>query len=264
MAQTQDGASQSVTVASDSCPLLKLAAELRNDIYEMAFTSDDDDGVGVDLETAAGPSKALLLTCRQIYNEARIIHKQAHQRYWQQSLFVVCDGPYGVPEETLANMVSCGEENVNAITRVVSIHRSYSGGLTQTTTYMGGGCWLNETFKSMLQVRASRAIVCRSSYFIGTPKEVVGVWRDTYSDASGLGNTGLGSIEFPVVKVWKLWRDGDRENFDEEMRAIVKRGSAVPMLHQLILRLFEHMLGFNNDWLGWPSLADLLVHGGLV
>ena len=79
MSAMGDNPQHQSSTASDSSPLLKLAAELRNTIYELAFTPDhDDDSIGVELVEATGPSKALLLTCREIYDEARGIHKQAH------------------------------------------------------------------------------------------------------------------------------------------------------------------------------------------
>ena len=49
-----------------------LPAERRNEIYEIAFITNTDskDGATTDLRSTKPPSKALLLTCRQIYNEA--------------------------------------------------------------------------------------------------------------------------------------------------------------------------------------------------
>lgn len=56
------------------CYLLKLPAELRNRIYDLAFT---DRGQTIELFSAAPPSRALLRTCRQIYEEAASIYTAA-------------------------------------------------------------------------------------------------------------------------------------------------------------------------------------------
>ena len=48
-----------------------------------------DANTEVDLLTAAGPPKDLLLSCRQIYNEAVLIHKQAYRQYWETTNFTL-------------------------------------------------------------------------------------------------------------------------------------------------------------------------------
>lgn len=88
----------SKTMATDSCPLLDLAAELRNRIYEYVFAHDEEKEV--DLLHATPPSSALLRTCRQIYSEANQVYKHAFREFWTSSRFVasfalpVNDHPY--------------------------------------------------------------------------------------------------------------------------------------------------------------------------
>ena len=135
-------------VVSVSCPLLELAAELRNSIYELAFTLDDDNGIGVLLEDAAGPSKALLLTCRQIYSEARIIHKQAYQCYWRQTLFIVRD--------QITKFRALTEEDLDAIKNVILfITYAYSPVIEFYQTN-GDGVWIWKAFESLVHIRAMR------------------------------------------------------------------------------------------------------------
>ena len=50
-----------------SCRLLLLPAELRNEVWQFAFSPDNNDEAN--LVCARGPSFALLLTCHQIYQE---------------------------------------------------------------------------------------------------------------------------------------------------------------------------------------------------
>ncbi|KAK3626515.1 hypothetical protein LTR56_018155 [Elasticomyces elasticus] len=75
MAETSD---------QSSCRLFGLPAELRLYIYELAFTSASS---SIKLLDAAPPSKALILTCRQAYNEAAALHRAACLSFWPNSQF---------------------------------------------------------------------------------------------------------------------------------------------------------------------------------
>ena len=59
---------------------LALPAEIRNEIYGLAFT--DNAVEPINLCHAYPPSKALLLTCHQINNEAAGIYRDANKSYW--------------------------------------------------------------------------------------------------------------------------------------------------------------------------------------
>lgn len=75
---------------ADSCPFLeKMPAELRNEIYELAFSRDEDPSQEVQLFDASPPRKGLLLSCHQIYNESKDYYIQAYQKYWRTSKFTV-------------------------------------------------------------------------------------------------------------------------------------------------------------------------------
>ncbi|KAF2166746.1 hypothetical protein M409DRAFT_22800 [Zasmidium cellare ATCC 36951] len=70
----------STTSASNPppCPFLeKLPAEIRNEIYELAFTQDSSTSE-IELFEAKSPSKALLSTCRQ----------DTYGKYWHANRFV--------------------------------------------------------------------------------------------------------------------------------------------------------------------------------
>lgn len=75
--------------------MLELPAELRTIIWSLAFTHND---LPINLVTAFGPSSALLCTCRQIYNEAIQIYKQAYAEYWPTGRFEIS---YDVTNEGL-------------------------------------------------------------------------------------------------------------------------------------------------------------------
>jgi hypothetical protein len=62
--------------------LLALPPELRNEIYQFCFTSDNDD---VDILNAIPPSPNLLLTSHQIYHEAWAAYEEGCRDFWRLS-----------------------------------------------------------------------------------------------------------------------------------------------------------------------------------
>ena len=76
-----------------SSGLMKLPPELRNEIYELVLfqEDDDDDYEPIDLMNPCPPSKDLLLSCREIYHEAKGIYKQAYKAFWKTSDFTIED-----------------------------------------------------------------------------------------------------------------------------------------------------------------------------
>jgi hypothetical protein len=77
----------------DDCPLFRLAAETRNEIYALVFTigtaETNEDG-SIDLnEHTVVPSNALLRTCQQIYNESRGLYRVAYHDYPATHTFVI-------------------------------------------------------------------------------------------------------------------------------------------------------------------------------
>ncbi|KAF2166750.1 hypothetical protein M409DRAFT_22804 [Zasmidium cellare ATCC 36951] len=71
------------------CPLFeKLPPELRNEIYRLTFTVEDE-GKDIRLRDAAPPEKAILLTCKQAHTEAAKLHKIMYRDYWRKTTFSV-------------------------------------------------------------------------------------------------------------------------------------------------------------------------------
>lgn len=72
---------------------LALPSELRNKIYEFAFTSgqnvDEPKSDFINLLDPHPPRKALLLTSHQIHNEAKGLYKSAYQAYWTTNPFLL-------------------------------------------------------------------------------------------------------------------------------------------------------------------------------
>jgi hypothetical protein len=62
------------------CPLFKLAAETRNEIYALVFAVETMEDGSIELDDTPA-SSTLTRTCQQIYNESRLMHKAAHHDY---------------------------------------------------------------------------------------------------------------------------------------------------------------------------------------
>lgn len=75
-------------VRAETCHFLqRLPAELRNEVYDLAFGFDPD--IPVDLLHAEPPSASLIQTCRQIYSESRAMYRNAFRNYWRTTEFVM-------------------------------------------------------------------------------------------------------------------------------------------------------------------------------
>ena len=77
-------------VKTGESPLLSLPPELRNRIYDLVFHKER--GNNDRLAHAGSPSKALLLTCRQVFREARHMYAVSRRRYWAWTSFSAVAG----------------------------------------------------------------------------------------------------------------------------------------------------------------------------
>jgi hypothetical protein len=65
----------------EGCRLFKLAAETRNQIYELVFTIETNEDGHVELNEASIPSNALARTCQLIHNESNAMFRAATYDY---------------------------------------------------------------------------------------------------------------------------------------------------------------------------------------
>ncbi|GIZ42826.1 hypothetical protein CKM354_000608000 [Cercospora kikuchii] len=83
------GVTSVASPSQDECLFLnKLPAEMRNEIYELAFTSNEDRDE-VELCEAQPPSPALLFTCQQIRTEAAQLYEEGSYKYWTATHFSI-------------------------------------------------------------------------------------------------------------------------------------------------------------------------------
>ena len=79
---------------STTCHLLDLPPEIRNAIYDLVFLPNIAEPV--ELLEATPPSKALALTCRQMHEEAKLLYREAYQKFWEEAEFVlILHPPHG-------------------------------------------------------------------------------------------------------------------------------------------------------------------------
>ncbi|KAF2768841.1 hypothetical protein EJ03DRAFT_327968 [Teratosphaeria nubilosa] len=112
------GRSTTIEQSPTPCNLLELAAELRNEIWELAFTSDTESSRAQDLLNPSPPSSALLRTCRQIYQEAKGLHDAARQRYWSTSIFEIKDAIPLCATGTFQKIKSMRKRDIRLINRI--------------------------------------------------------------------------------------------------------------------------------------------------
>ena len=90
LAQRKAKRSTSTTPSPTGCSFFdKLPAELRNEIYELSFTSDTGAEDTVEVSEATPPSKNLLLTSRRFHHEAHRIYLEAYRKYWRSTNFKI-------------------------------------------------------------------------------------------------------------------------------------------------------------------------------
>lgn len=75
--------------SAEPCHFFRMPAELRNRIYEFTYAVETD--VGVDLLTTQPPAKSMLLACRQLCAEAKVIYKESYRKFWKGSRFFIDD-----------------------------------------------------------------------------------------------------------------------------------------------------------------------------
>jgi len=73
-----------------ACPFLeRLPSEVRNQIYEYAFTTDKFRHKALVTATFKRPESNLLLTCQRVFVEASGMFEVARTAYWKMSTFYV-------------------------------------------------------------------------------------------------------------------------------------------------------------------------------
>lgn len=117
--------------AQNESPLFALPAELRLRIYSYSFTQSHDNHachlkqgsstmVNIDQVEQTKPSTSLLVTCRQIYTEAKGISSQAERDFWRDNTFFIelrkDWAATGEPKFDFSSILRC---QINSIQRLV-------------------------------------------------------------------------------------------------------------------------------------------------
>ncbi|KAK3672718.1 hypothetical protein LTR78_007304 [Recurvomyces mirabilis] len=117
------------------CHILQLPPELRNAIFETAYTVTPAEKRP--LFQRDGLSWELLLTCRQIYKEALGIREQAHHTYWSQKALVADKVLVGT---TVPQLGLLRNKDITSITSIWLAHDEFG-----ERTVFDRGVWQNET-----------------------------------------------------------------------------------------------------------------------
>ncbi|KAH9818132.1 hypothetical protein Tdes44962_MAKER05425 [Teratosphaeria destructans] len=122
-------------IPQPKCYFLQIPPELRNEIYELAFTSDDDDPEGTDLYKKVPPSPSLALACRQIWQEASAVFPHSWKRYWSERRFVIPDVQVGGSDQAsqLWAKVSAALPRDSALASITKLRLTNIGVSTNST-----------------------------------------------------------------------------------------------------------------------------------
>jgi len=152
LATSTEELTQHSTMATSLSPtsssrLLNLPPELRNRIHDLAFTTDADTEIDIDLLTASGPSKALVLTRHHVYSEAAGLHKRAYRRYWTSGNFtmaMVKDAAVQRPPPNgiAPNIQALDDEDIQHIINlsITIVCKEYSSGQLSMIQVPGKSC----------------------------------------------------------------------------------------------------------------------------
>lgn len=128
MATTTDADQKSEATKSDAaskkCHLLTLPPELRNRIYHMVFERTSR---RAEILKTDPPRKDIMLACRQIYDEARLMHQQAYRVYWRTTIFTM----------TLPSFVQGGVTNSAEVELRAAIARLREDDIRHVSTVRG-------------------------------------------------------------------------------------------------------------------------------
>jgi hypothetical protein len=153
--------SQAKDTSTETCRFLGLAAELRNKIYEYAFTTPADaDEEEIDLLESPDhvPSKSLLLACRKIHEEAAGIYKDSFRRYWTEGNFVVeVAGAYNF-RKYISELSFDGLDHITKATLTHTYESEYGGGMSKGGwAYNGGNAWKFQEVETRKNARDGEA-----------------------------------------------------------------------------------------------------------
>ncbi|KAK5719267.1 hypothetical protein LTR15_007790 [Elasticomyces elasticus] len=131
--------------AEQQCALLSLSPEMRNKIYELAFTSNAPE---VDSFKPAPPTKALLLSCKKVWQEAKGLHKAAYRTYYESTTFVI---EHSEVTKTTYDM-PCTDEDLSHMRNVALL--TTAGGIMDRFAQK---IWIGKCFDDDQQVRLERS-----------------------------------------------------------------------------------------------------------
>ena len=205
--------------ANQQCFLLdRLPAELRNTIYETAFCTPTEKTV--DLLRARSPSPNILLTCRQIYDEARLVHKDACRRFWSETVFEISiDDVDKAKKNTIVNLLA-GEP----VDRTLCVERGWVDKLREADVACISTLYVEHAFRAREKAGKLRYAFTN------------GLWA--FVDSEG-NRSSIELLLLPRKKVQEIENAGCRGVY----RKVTKSRSAVSRTHLLI-----------NSW-QWESLS---------
>lgn len=111
---TQPAEGADATAAQPKCYFMTIPGEIRNRIYDYVFTNNGGEGP-VEVFKFSPPSNNIIMSCRQVYQEARELYKAAYRLYWSENDFNFIWRPHSDEEEAGAKLRNFSDADVAAI-----------------------------------------------------------------------------------------------------------------------------------------------------
>ena len=127
----------------DKCHLLDSPPEVRNRIYDYLFAIEPT----ADLLTVTPPEKALIVTCRQIYEEAKHMYRVRFRAFWMDTTFEtnLVESPETVSDLKLEKRIAdIDERNIVRIKKIqfTSVTRFSPTKVSSIEMSLDGDLWI--------------------------------------------------------------------------------------------------------------------------
>lgn len=205
------------TTAEARCHFFRSPPELRNRIYQLTFPDTPDE---VDLLNANPPSKALLLTCRQAYQDVRFMYRKAFCDFWSQPRFFIRLPPNEITTISALKIKAAAARFKEDDLAHVQVFRMQMAGKPQVCTYAGGfwSSWIPD----------GHGMAMKQHYHeMWAPKSKEGALK-----AAGFRTMKLRRREWLAMSV----RGRRKERIEEARRIVGLKGLTV---EQLLVALIE-------------------------
>ena len=175
------------------CRLLALPPEIRNNIWQLAFTTEANDDAKTDLLRSKPPEMALLLACRQIRRETSDMYAEARRRYYRDTSFYLSSRAHRVSQRDVEALKDTDLDEISklALYAEAGRHASLDKGRFMNNLIWADGIWRSSNL--VLPARACRLVF----YGRTTPPQTI-VSSTFVDETTARARLGIVGMEVPL------------------------------------------------------------------